>query len=332
MNSKIQEMCDRNAQNREIVKKITFGEMELVRSAAASFITLSGKDADPERLKECKALLRKKQGLFSDFRKYSELMIISRLSVQEDPEQYLADAMEVYQIIRDGRLFTSEAMAFAAMSIVDAGIKEEAAAVAGKTKELLAEMKERHPFLVDNNDTAFAALLAMTPKSVSQIMEETEACYEILKDTFPLHKDAEYSLCQVLSIYDGDPREKCEKAMRLYQSFADSGIRYGKGHELAFLGVLSNVQGPDEAIVGDVADACSCLKQHHGFGFFSMDKQTLLMFGSLIAASIRSADETGTATAVGSAISMAIVQEIMLVLILVSVSAALQSTRSSSGS
>ena len=60
-----------------------------------------------------------------------------------------------------------------------------------------------------------------------------------------------------------------------------------------------------------------------------MDKQTLLMFGSLVAASIRSADETGTATAVGSAISMAIVQEIMLVLILVSVSAALQSTRSS---
>ena len=59
MNSKIQEMCDRIAQNREIVKKITFGEMELVRSAAASFITLSGKDADPERLKECKALLRK---------------------------------------------------------------------------------------------------------------------------------------------------------------------------------------------------------------------------------------------------------------------------------
>ena len=77
MNSKIQEMCDRIAQNREIVKKITFGEMELVRSAAASFITLSGKDADPEKLKECKALLRKKQGLFSDFRGYSELMIIS---------------------------------------------------------------------------------------------------------------------------------------------------------------------------------------------------------------------------------------------------------------
>ncbi len=330
MNERIQEICEQIAENRKAVKKASFGAMELVRSAAAALITCAGQDADTERIKECKKILKKNQGIFSDFRGYSQLVIMSKMSIQEDPEQYLSDASAVYKEIREGRFFTNEIMALAAMCIVDAGRTAESSEIAEKTRTLLKEMNDRHPFLVNNGSTAYAALLALTPKSVPQILDEVEACYEIVKDRFPLHKDAEYALCQVLSIYDGDPEAKCERAMGLFQKFRDSGVRYGKDHELAFLGVLANLDESDDVIISEVTDACDCLRQYPGFGFFSMNKQTRLLFGSMITACYHAADVKDTASAVSNAISMAIVQEIMTMIILASTYAAIQSSRSSS--
>jgi len=330
MGKSIEEICDRVAENRKVVQKAGFGQMGILRSASAAMIACAGQDADLDKIKECKSILRSNQGVFSDFRGYSEQMIYCKMSVKKNPEKYLADASKTYKILKEGKFFTSEIMALAAMSIVDTGRVDEAEEIALKTKELLKEMRERHPFLVDSSDTAYAALLAMKDSSIPQIVEDVEACYEILKDTFPLHKDSVYSLCQVLTLYDGTPKEKCEHAMNLYDGFKNSKVRYGKEHELAFLGVLSNLDVPDKTIIRDVINACNTIKRRRGFSFVYMDKQTRLMFGSMITAYKYSGGENDTASTVSSAISMAIVQEIMLMIMFTAVTTSASAANSAS--
>ena len=116
----------------------------------------------------------------------------------------------------------------------------------------MALMKSKHPFITTSEDTCLAVILAMTDKSVDDILNELENTYVTIKSRFTFHENAAYSLAQVLTAFEGDYESKCGKALDLFNEFKTVGSGYGKEYELASLGILTNIS----MNTGDMVVAC----------------------------------------------------------------------------
>ena len=318
MKDTLKEKCDLLTENRDIVNKGFMLELEHSVIAVALIYTDKGLKADAAHMKECKKILKKSQGMFSDFRSSSELTVIAKMATSDDPEAYIKNVIDIYNSVRNGKFFTSEHMALAALSIADLGKKEQADAIAEKTRNILERMRKLHPFLASMEDLSFVSLLAVTDKSIDQIIEDVEACYELLKDKFHFHSNAVYSLCQIIAISGGNSEEKCAKVMEIYNAMKDRKVKYGKEYELASLGALVNMNVDTDTLVSEIIETSEYLKDHKGFGNFAIGKEMRHMFAALMTASVYSSNEQSSA-AIGGAIAAAIAQQIATLIVMTAV-------------
>ncbi len=313
MNSEVLRKCDLLVENRQAVSKASILENSLIRVVAAASFTEKDRTADAEQLKECLKLLRKKQGIFSDLRGNNELIMASKMAVSTDPEGYLDNVLDVYGRLQKGKFWGSSYRALAAASICDTGRFSEADKIIERTKELLAGMKKDHPFLTSDEDTSFAVLLAMKEKSIGEILTELEDTFRCIKKKFGFHENAAYSLSQVLTTYDGTFEQKAERALEIFDAFKEAGAKYGKGYELASLGILVNVNMNTEELVLEVAEAAEYLKDKKGFGMLDMDRHSRLMLGAMVVSGVLSEDDSVAGASVTSgALSAVIAQQLAM--------------------
>ncbi len=331
MNDTIKSKCDLMVQNREIVKKASWGEYGLTRSASAAVGACAGRTLDEARIKECNKILKKRKGIFSSFRGYSKLLITTKMSLADDPADYLDKAIEIYDKLLKGKIFSSEHHALAALSIVDTGMYDRADAIVEKSRSLFSAMQSKHPFLTSAEDTALVTLMAMTDKSTDSILSEVETAFECLKDKFKFHANAVYGLSQVLVIQNGDIRANCQKAITLYDQMRKRGIKYGKEYELPSLGTLINLDISNDEVISNIADISNYLKKQKGFSSLHMDKQMRMMFGSmLLANTYTSAESAQMSATIAGAISTAIVEEIAMMITIMIICSSTSAASSSS--
>ena len=317
------------AENRELLHKAFFLENGLMTVVAGAAFAEKNKTADPEFIKECRDLLKKKKGPFSEIRGNNELLISAKMALSGNPEQYLDDVIGIYNKLQSGKFFGSGHRVLAAASICDAKKANDTERLIEKTEAIIRGMKASHPFLTSDEDTGFAVLLAMTDKNVEQILAELEESYQYLKKDFVLHDNAVYSLAQVLTTYDGDCKEKCEKALEFFEAFKSTGFKYGKDHELPSLGILVNLGPEIGEIVAEVIEAAESLKGHKGFGTLDMSKHTRLMIGAMIVSSAYAEDTTvANASVASGALSLLIAQQAAVMAVIASTSAAAASSSS----
>ena len=81
MNSKIMNSCQLLADNRDIIKKRFYLEDNMMITAASMIFTEAGRQADADRMKACRNLLRERKGIFSNFRGVAEMVVISESAV-----------------------------------------------------------------------------------------------------------------------------------------------------------------------------------------------------------------------------------------------------------
>ena len=278
-------------------------EHSLTNAVVAASFSEKDKEADVDLIKESRNILKKKQGFFSDFRSYNELIISARMSLSGNPEKYLDDMIEVYGKFNKGKILGSSYRVLAAMSICDQGKVAEADRLIEKTNEILKGMKKIHPFITSDEDTCFAVLLAMTDKSVEDILAELEDSYQIIKQNFAFHDNAAYSLSQVLTAYNGSVEDKCQKTLELFNAFKAAGSKYGKNYELASLGALIDIDADKDELVSDIIWVADYLKGKKGFGMLDMGKETRLMFGTmLVSGAYMTGEYKATASGIGGEI------------------------------
>nr|WP_297707554.1 DUF4003 family protein [uncultured Butyrivibrio sp.] len=321
MKTTLQTRCELLAENRNIINKGFVLENSLIKIASALVYTETDKTVDNAYLKECRGLLRKNKGAFSDFRSMNELMVSAKLAQQADPERYLEEITASYKMLHQGKVFGSKFMVLAAMNISDAGRFAEADSIIEKTKAIMKGMNKAHPVLTNEEDTCFAVLLAMTDKSVEDILTELEETYQTLKKDFSFHDNSVYSLAQVLTMKKGTVVEKCSKVVEIYNAFKDAGVKYGKDYEFASLGVLVGLNVRAEEIVNEVVDAADFLKTQKGFGMLDCSERQRLMFGAILYAGIMDEGVLSGASAFDSTIAMVIAEEIAFMMMMVAVSA-----------
>ncbi|MCR5342075.1 MAG: DUF4003 domain-containing protein [Butyrivibrio sp.] len=308
----IQKRSELLVSNWSIIHKAFCFEDNLVKTIAAASFAEKDKTADVELIKDCRKLLREKQGIFSDFRGENEVIVSTKMALSGNPEKYLDEIIEVYKLLQKGKFFSSSYRILSAMSVCDAGRFSEAEKIVEKTNTLLNGMKKKHPFIATDEDTCFATLLAMTGREVDDLLAELEEAYPYIKKSFALHENSAYSLAQILTIHKGSIEDKRDKVLDIYDTFKAKGAPYGKEFELASLGALLDIDADKDELVSEIIEVSEFLKGHKGFGMLDMSKHTKLMIGTMIIAGAYSSDNLNTESIVGNTITGLITEQIAM--------------------
>ena len=308
MRSSLSNLCNSFIESRDTIKETFFWGSSYIYPVAAAVFVDKRVTADRERLEMCGDILKENTGLFSNFRNYVKLPMISMMAVSSDPEDKLKKALAVYELLKR-HFFSSTYLPLASMTISDYIEPDHYEAVARRTRRIYDLMKQEHPFLTSGEDSVFAALLALSNASDEQIVLNTEQCFDILKPQF-FSSNAVQSLSHVLALCEGDAEMKCGRAMDLFYKLKDQGYKYGTGYELATLGVLAMLPADLDTIANDIVEVAEFLADQRGYGILGMTKRQRLMHAGLIVTSDYLDQNTSMqAAAVSSTISLIIAQQ-----------------------
>lgn len=322
MRDSLKEKCELLAENYTVIHQSFKFEFEMMNLVAASHFTNAGRKADPEKMKECKAIFAKKQGVFSDLRGTIQLALLSKMATESNPAAYLDEVIGVYEKIAKGKFFTSSYMALSAVIICEQHKVGQAEEIIKRMKRIMKKMEKKHPVLTGQEDLPLATLMAIVTEDEDAMIDEMEACFEILKKKFPMHANAVQGLCQVLTMSGSGTEDKCARAVEIFDAMKEQGVKYGKDTELAALGALVDLDMDTEEIAHQIRECSELLKKHKGFGNLALGKEYRAMFAALLVAEEYSSRSGGLyATTLGSSIAIVIAEEIVMLILMSSAAA-----------
>lgn len=280
MKPELQKRCELFIENRDTIK-LAFGwESTYIYPLCAGLCAAKGKRADEDNLKSCRELLREKTGVFSNFRGISQMATITMLSLSANPEDKMERMLRVYGSLKEV-FWGSEYLTVAAAAIVDLAEPSQYEQIVQRTRVIYDRMKNAHPFLTSGEDSAFAALLALSGLDDQRIELEMERCYTILKPSF-FSGNAVQSLSHVLALGEGTAEQKCAKAIELFTYLKDNGHKYGKSYELSTLGTLALIDADVATLAQDMMDADDYLAAQKGFGALGVGAKQRLMYAGML--------------------------------------------------
>jgi len=330
MRDTLSALCNDFIKNRDIIKN-TFGwENSYLYPVCASVFTDKRQLADGARMKECRRILKTKTGLFSNFRSNTELAMLAMMAVEENPEERLNQALQVYDVLKK-HFWGSEYLSVASMIIADLAAPEEYVQIAARTKEIYNLMKDEHPFLTYSEDSVYAVLLALSRLSNERVVQETESCYRLLKSEF-FSGNAVQSLSHVLALGEGSPENKCSKTVALFHDLKAKGYKYGTDYELATLGVLALLPVEQSVLVEDIIQVDKFLEGQKGYGILGLGKKQRLMHAGMIVTSdymAQSKNTTMNTAVLGATISLIAAQQAAMCAAIAASSAAAAASASS---
>lgn len=316
-------LCQNFIGNRNTIKSAFGWESQYIYPVCASIFMDKGQKVDVEKMKHCEKVLKSQTGVFSDFRGYGRLAMISMLALCEHPEEKLSQTVKIHAMLKKERI-SSQCLSLTAITIANMTEPEKYEEIVNRTGRIYRMMKTEHPFLTSGEDSVFAALLALTNQSEKQILDETEQCYKILKGKF-FSGNAVQSVSHVLALAEGMPEEKCEKVKVLYDKLAKSGCKYGTDYELATLAVLALQDENVENIIQDIKEVDQFLKGDLGYGLLGLGRKQRLMHAGMIVSSEYSGQMDNSvmnSTTISGAVSMIAAQQAAMCAVIASTAAA----------
>lgn len=305
MDPKLQTLCEQFILNRDLVKKTQKMCGIYLPPVCAHLFCTRGKTVDEERLKACLKLIRKKTGVFSNFRSAMELAFACMLSLEEEPELALEKALSAYDLLKK-EFMSSQYLPLAAFLLKD---ETDMAGYIARGREIYLTMRKEHPFLTSTEDSVFAVMMAFSEKDNQTLVEEMEACYTLLKKEFRTGNSVQ-TVSHVLAISGGAPAEKTGKLIELYEALRQSGLKYSKYYELPTLAALSTMPVDVRQMAMDMLDVDTWLSRQKGYGFWSLSKHTRLMHAAMIVSNAYTSNPSLDTAAVSGTLSMIISQQI----------------------
>jgi len=312
MDRQIERKCMDLVENYRILasgNKLDFTEMIL---ACAGIFLAAGVTPDMGKVQECKKILKKKAGAFSNFRGSDELLVRCKMALADDPALYFENLEREYKQIKT--FFSGEQTVLAAMILSEQSATE---GLAEKTKQIYKEMKEAHPWLTSENDLPFAALMAVSGKDASAVYAEAEEIYSLLKNNLRADKNTLQMISHILAIRNGRADAKCEKLCELAGGLKEARHSLGTGSRLAILGILADSGLPTEALVERICETDDFLKQYKPFrGLFGVGKECRRMFAvQMVQASLSGEDSLSASALLTASVELAIITMILMMIV-----------------
>ncbi|MBO4384468.1 MAG: DUF4003 family protein [Clostridia bacterium] len=304
---------------RETIRHAIRMQSDYIYPVAAAMFLSAGKKPDADELKKVRKLVRGSVSIFSNFRGNTELPLVAILASGNDPEGAWDRTQKNYALLKE-RFMASEHLALAAAMTCsgrDGGFSETAV----RAKRIYKRMRREHPFLTGAEDSVFALLLALDPRSDDELIDDMDECYRLLDLRFPKGNGMQ-AASHVLALANGSPRDKADRMIELFDAVRDAGGRYGTELELAQLAALSVTDGDTAELARLVMEADSFLKKQKGYRpVFGHTRRTRLMHAALIV-SVISGENTANAVASQTALSMIAAQQAAICAMAASSSAA----------
>ena len=308
MNERTLARCKNLIKNKETMKSAFAWEDGLTHLACAGIFINKEQTANEEMLLQCKDILKRNTGIFSNFKSTAKPMIVAMLAANENPQLLMERGLKVYDLLKE-EFMSSVYLPIAAMIIAQYADEARYAELAQRTRRIYKQMRADHPFLTSGEDSTFCALMALLDKPDEVLLGDAEECYKILKNNF-LSSNAVQSLSHVLAMCDGEPENKCQKTMELFQKLKEAGHKYGTSYELPTLGVLAMADGNQDEIAAEMAEIDQWLSEQKGFGFFSsISAKQRLMYAGMIAQQDYINDKMMQSAAVNGVISLIVAQQ-----------------------
>lgn len=328
MKAELQKRCEMFVTNRDTIKAEFGWESAYIYPLCAGLFTAKNAIADGQALRECHKLLKQNTGLFSNFRGVSKMALVTSLALSKNPQQRMDQLLSVYDKLKQ-LFWGSEYLVIAASAIIDLAEPSQYDAIVERTRVVYNHMKQAHPLLTSGEDSAFAALLALSGLDNGQIGDEMERCYAILKHEF-WSSNAVQSLSHVLALGSDLTETKCDRVTQLYRSLKERGCKYGTGYELPTLGALALTGANNDLLTQDMIDVDDYLKTQKGFGAFGIGaKQRLMYAGMLVMCDMVPAAQTMKVAALNGVVALVIAQQAAICAAIAASSAAAASSSSS---
>ena len=260
--------------------KVQAGDISVLMSF---LFTVEGMRPDGEELDKAEKILKEKTGLFSITRGVLKGVVLAKAVLSGEPAKYFDDLEMIYEKIRNGRIFESENELLAAMVLLDYEGHLDADAMVKKIAEILKEMNDDHPILTDRDDTASAATLALAfpERPASDIANEIDACYRILKKSIGgMASNEIQTVAAILTAVKGDVEKKCEKALEIIEGLQEKKMLSVFSHALPYAGALSALKKPAAGIVEDVEEIFGYLEGKAGFKGLRAGIDTRLIYAA----------------------------------------------------
>lgn len=329
MKESIKNKVDLLIANKENIEKQFKWGYSIMNIAAALVFTGAGKEADIERLKECKKILEKNTGALSSFQANSAAVIVSKMALSDNPEQYIKNVKAIYDVLNKKHVIDNPYLIQGAICIYEAGRMNDTEMLAAKYRELYKKMEKKHPILTSSEDIIYVVLLAMTDKDVDTIFNEIEDCYEYLKKDVKLKvgNNELQGLGEILALTDGNIREKCDKVVNLYNTILAHGVKWGKEYnEFGSLGTLIDINADNDVLVNEIVEVSDYLKSCKGFGGWSLDTKQRQMFSAMLVGDSYSGNGSLMgSSAVNSTVAMVIAEEVALMICIMACASAASS-------
>lgn len=312
--------------SRDAVRKVFRMESAYIYPICANIFCARGVQADPQRLRDGRDILREKTGAFSNFRGTIRPLIISLLAVQSDPEGRLERAVSHYKALKE-RFWGSQYLALAAFLMTDLTSEAGAAEKVARGRALYERMKAEHPLLTSSEDSVFAVLLAFSAQSDDALLEDMERCYALLKKRFH-QRNAVQSSSHVLSLLPGTPEEKVGRMLTIYDRLLDAGGRYGKSYQLPTLAAMAGLDADPETLVREMLEADRFLAGQKGYGVLGLDRRTRMMHAAMLVSDAYSPRNQVDTAAMAGTISLIAAQQAAMCAVIASTSATAASASS----
>lgn len=321
MTEALKNKCELFAENRSVISKKFMFEKSAMSIVAGLLFTGADRNADVEKLTECRSILNKHTGFFSEYRDTVRLALISEMALSEDPEKYIEDVKAVYKKLHKGKIRDNSYMVLAAMLICDLGRQDDTDGIIEKYSEIMNTLDKEHPVLTDSGDISYVILLALSDRSAGEILSDINDYTEQLKVTFR-HKagsDSIQGLSEILALTDGDTEEKCSRISTLYDALKTNKAEIGDGYVFMALGTLVGIDAPAEELVSNIIAADAFLRECRGFDEKSVSKKDRLMFAvTLTAESYAASSAVVSNTFINSALGMVRAQKIATMITVIS--------------
>ncbi len=317
MRATLEDRCGLFIENRDIIRDRYKWENAILYPICANAFCVRGKTADPDRLRQCDALLKSRTGAFSNFRGSVRLPVLSMLAAGDAPEADLEQMLVNYELLKK-HFSRSEYLALAALLLAQNGGGKPADDVAQRARAIYERIRREHPFLTGSEDSVLSVLLALSDKDELVLIAEMEDCYKRLKPTFGSGNDLQ-GATHVLALAEGATLEKCARLIALSDSLRAAGARFRPYRMLPLLAALSVLPVEISEATADVMDVYEYLRPLKGYrGIFGADRRTRLSHAVMLTADEYAPGPEMNAAAIGGTLAAIAAQQAAMCTVMIS--------------
>lgn len=331
MDLNTQNLLDRIVEDMNLLKNKMIWEADSYAMAtiAAFLFASANKRADVDKYVECKKYLKKHVNVFSEIRGIAEAIVITKMCLSDNYEEYLSGVVDTYKKLRKIHKLTASAyMVMAAINIYEGGGVTKADENIEKLETVYKEMKAEHFWLTGDEDRPFLAMMVSRDMDIKSISSDISACYEACKK-MSLSKETMHTASQIMALSGKSVEEKVADLNDTVTALKEHKLKGMRYELIPMAAALGLVEGIPEAKATAIKENFDYLKTKKGFKWYIGGKQRSLYAILAYALENLDGDKAALNSVISTTLTNIIIQQIVLLIILTSAS---NTTRTSSSS